>query len=517
MSTPPNPLSTLSRGEHMARGSAWIVALRWSVRATGLISTLILARLLTPADFGIVAMAMLVVGMLEVLSRTGQDMALIRLTAPTREHYDTAWTISIAIGIVLAVLIFAVAPLTTAYFHEPRAVWVIRCLALRTLLAGFENIGVVDFRRELDFSRNFRYGLYQRLSVFVVTLVLALAWGNYWALVAGILTGSVASLWLSFWMHPFRPRLSTARMDDILSFSIWTLVKHVGLYLAGKLDEFVVGGMGGVPGLPGASVMGQYNVAADIASAPTDEIAGPMITALFPVMATIQHEPAAIRELYLRVLSWLAVICCATSVGVALIAHEMVAVLLGNQWLAIAPLLAWLSLSQGILAFGSAVYVLFDVSGQPRLSARMQWVRLALLALVLIPLSRWNDLGLIVIGRFVVVCIVTPSLFVAQQRVLPMSLGQLASCLWRPAIAALAMTATVYALDSDLTANAPVRLAANIVAGVTSYAAMLLALWRLAGMPAGPEGDIVASLRRFGRYVGHQRAARHPPTVRTLD
>src|SRR6185312_2887630 len=144
-------------GSHMLRGSAWAVALRWCIRGTGLLSTLILARLLTPADFGIVAMAMLVVGALEILSETGQRLAIIRHPDPTREHYDSAWTISILIGLGLSAGIFAVAPLTVDYFHEPRAVLVIRCLALRALIGGFENIGVVDFRRGLRFQRDFHY------------------------------------------------------------------------------------------------------------------------------------------------------------------------------------------------------------------------------------------------------------------------------------------------------------------------------------------------------------------------
>src|SRR5258708_27023874 len=123
----------------MLRGSIWTIGLRWSLRLTGLVSTVLLARLLTPEDFGIVAIAMLVVGAVEVLSETGQRLALIRHPAPTRQHYDSAWTISILIALGLGLVLFAVAPLTTVYFREPRAVAVIECLALRVLLGGVRN------------------------------------------------------------------------------------------------------------------------------------------------------------------------------------------------------------------------------------------------------------------------------------------------------------------------------------------------------------------------------------------
>src|SRR5215469_12673703 len=132
-------------GAHMLRGSAWMVGLRWSLRITGVVSTVILARLLTPADFGIVAIAMIVVGMLEILNQTGQNLAIIRHPNPTSDHYNSAWTMSVILGLLVASLIYLIAPLTSVYFHDPRAIPVMQCLALRAAMSGFENVGIVDF------------------------------------------------------------------------------------------------------------------------------------------------------------------------------------------------------------------------------------------------------------------------------------------------------------------------------------------------------------------------------------
>src|SRR5215475_4055106 len=130
---------------HMVKGSAWTVAVRWSARFLGLISTIFLARLLTPRDFGIVTIGMIVVGTVEIFNQTGQHLAIIRHPAPTRAHYDTAWTIFILLSTVLGAAVFLAAPLTDIYFHEPRAIPVVQILALKTLMSGFENIGIVDF------------------------------------------------------------------------------------------------------------------------------------------------------------------------------------------------------------------------------------------------------------------------------------------------------------------------------------------------------------------------------------
>ncbi len=91
----------VSLTRHMARGSAWTVFGRWCDRLTGVVSTVILARLLTPTDYGIVAIATLVVSLVEVFSRTGQGAAVVRHPNPTREHYDLAWTVSLGTGFVL--------------------------------------------------------------------------------------------------------------------------------------------------------------------------------------------------------------------------------------------------------------------------------------------------------------------------------------------------------------------------------------------------------------------------------
>src|SRR5579864_7072252 len=179
---------------HLLRGSLWILALRWTVRLTGLVSTVILARLLSPADFGVVAMAMIVVNFLEMFRETGEVLAIIRHPNPTREHYDSAWTISVGIGLTVGALIFAIAPLTGLYFHDSRSIVVMQILAFKAILGGFENIRTLNFRRELRFDRYYLFNVYPKIASFVVTLTLAFLIRNYWALVAGILTSQIASI-----------------------------------------------------------------------------------------------------------------------------------------------------------------------------------------------------------------------------------------------------------------------------------------------------------------------------------
>jgi len=167
--------------------------MRWGRRMIGLVSTLILARLLTPEDFGIVAMAATVASLLEMLTWTGVDLALIREREPTREHYDTAWTIKILQGVLVALLVLASAPIAAMVFDEPRVAGALALLSLRPVLDGLQNIGVVDFRRDLDFGKEFRFGMYQKLMSFSVVVVLAITLRNYWVMIIGMISAAFRS------------------------------------------------------------------------------------------------------------------------------------------------------------------------------------------------------------------------------------------------------------------------------------------------------------------------------------
>ncbi|HVE02742.1 MAG TPA: oligosaccharide flippase family protein [Rhizomicrobium sp.] len=470
---------------HMLGGSAWAIALRWSVRLTGLVSTVVLARLLTPADYGVVAIAMLIVGTIEVFAQTGQYSVIIRHPSPTREHYDSAWTVSLLLGFALGFIVLGAAPLAAIYFHEPRSTTIVEILALRTMLTGTQNIGVVNFRRHLQFHKQFQFSVYPALFSFVVTIASAFILRNYWALVIGIMSQYICTVVLSYVMEPFRPRFSFSKVGEIWSFSFWTLIKSVGIYLNGQVDKVAIGGFAG------AAAMGHYDVGRDVATSPTQELINPMVTTLLPVMATVQGDREKRRELYLNVLYWSAIICTSTSVGVALVTDDMADLVLGAKWHDVKPLMPWLALAFGLLGLSSSVYSAFDTIGRPRISARLQWTRLAGLCLCIFPVAyATGDLRWIAITRFLVTVAITPTLFIALARALDVQVRDFAVALWRPMAAGLAMALVVLAINAAISFRGPPRLALDVLAGGVTYVVALLLLWHFAGRPAGPEADL---------------------------
>ena len=142
----------------VARGATWMIAMRWTVRSIGLLNTIILARLLSSQDFGLVAMASVVLGLMDAVADVNVDIPLIRKRALGPAHYNSAWTLQVISGWIKSGLYLCVAPLLVDYYGDPRVGTIACILAIRPAIEGFENIGQVDFRRDLNSRRNFGIG-----------------------------------------------------------------------------------------------------------------------------------------------------------------------------------------------------------------------------------------------------------------------------------------------------------------------------------------------------------------------
>jgi lipopolysaccharide exporter len=488
----PSP-TTINVGGSLFRGSAWTVGLRWGLRGLGVINTFILARILVPRDFGLVAMAMVVVGLVEVLGESGQLLALIRHPDPTREHYDSVWTLGILVAITLTVILWLIAPLGGLYFHEPRAVFLIRLLALRTLIDGFDNVGVVAFRRDLQFGRDFAFQFLQRVLGVIVTVGFALWLRDWRALALGILFGRAFGTVLSYVMHPYRPRLCFTKIPEMLSFSSWMLAVHIAQYINDRADEMVVGGLGS------PAAMGNYSVASDTATAPTAETVLPVARALFPVFARIQEDKAAVRDAYLNVLAATCMLSVSVGGGTALIAGDFVAVALGPNWLQITPLVQILAIAGGLYGIMQNGIPVMTATGHQRLSAQITASRAALTLLAIVPAAVFGNIVTIALARTLVTAAFIPGILLTLSRVLEIPVAEMLAHIWRPFGAGAAMAIAVLAVHGAAPNIPIVRLPIDIATGAVCYIATMLLLWAMAGAPAGVEAAVVKQvLPRLG-------------------
>jgi lipopolysaccharide exporter len=158
----------------MTKGALWMILARLGDRSLGLVSTVVLVRLLAPSDFGLIAMGMSIIAVCELIGQLGFDMALIQNRHAGRKHYDTAWTFNVIFAGVTSIGLLLLAVPAAKFYGEPRLTPIVLFLALGSLISSFENIGVIAFRRDLQFSKEFGFIFGKKLASFAITIPLAL-------------------------------------------------------------------------------------------------------------------------------------------------------------------------------------------------------------------------------------------------------------------------------------------------------------------------------------------------------
>lgn len=503
------------RSVSVMRGAALTIAARWTDRLLGIVSTLVLARLLVPADFGIIAMASLVVLLVDTLLDLGVNAALVQNRNADRRDYDTAWTLRLGQSVLAAAVVAAAAPFAAGYFNDVRVETVLWVMAISVVVAGFENIGIVDFQKHMQFGREFKFLFLRRLAGFLVTLLLALWLRNYWAMVFGALASRFVGVGLSYGMHDFRPRLSLARLRALWSFSQWMLVRNLGTYGAQQIDKIVLGRRAG------ATPLGAYHLADDIAAMPVTELLAPIGRVLFPAFVKVADDPQALRRSFTLAFGVQMLVGLPAGVGLALVADTAVPLLLGDPWLPAIPLLQILALISVATALTHGAGYLLLALGKVRLQAIFVWGQFLLLAtLLILALPQADAAGIAQTRLAVGVLAMFLFLGMALHAVPVLRLRDLLAAGWRPAIATAVMAALLTQWSAPDTLPLALRFLAEVGAGGTAYAATLLLLWWLAGMPEGPERYLFDKLRPQTKLPVEVSAFRHiadlPPAATAL-
>jgi O-antigen/teichoic acid export membrane protein len=501
------PGTPTGKPQSAARGALSVIALRWTDRLIGVISTLILARLLLPEDFGIVAMASLVVALTDTLLDLGVNSALVQNRDADRHDFDTAWTLRILQNTVAALAIAIIgAPLAADYFNDERVVDVLRLMSLSLVVGGIENIGIVSFQKNMEFDREFRFFFLRRMAGFLVTVALAVWLRSYWAMIIGTLAGRISGVALSYWMHEFRPRLALSRFSKLWSFSQWILVRNIGTYGAQQVDKIIVGRRGG------ASTLGAYTLADEIAAMPTGELLAPLGRVLFPAFVRVASDAAELVRVFKLALGVQVLVALPAGVGLALVAPQAVPLLLGAQWTPAVPLVQILALVNVTLVFtNSSGYLLLTV-GRVRPLAMTSWLQFGLLAgLAILALPAAGATGIAMIRLAVAAVAVVVILFLALRAVRNLRVTDLMGAVWRPALATIAMAVAIHFFRLWIEiSTALVRMLADITLGAVAYSLALLLLWRFAACPEGAEAYLLersgirSSLRRALAARGHR-------------
>lgn len=489
------------------RSAFLAVAMQWGVRAIGLVSVVIMARLLTPEDFGIVALALAAAAFVELFGWIGLRQALLRIKEPDRSHYDTAFTIQLCLFSALAVALAAIAPLAAAFYGKPEVAPILWVLAGRMLFLAVVNIGVVDFERDMQFGRDMRMRLSVRLASLAVTVAAAMWLRNYWALVIGLVSYTGFYTVASYIAHPFRPRLDLSRRGELLGVSMWMFVSSLAEWVQTQIERLVLGRFA----LP--ATIGLYSVSKDLSTIFTQEITTALNRVTFVTVASGQASALDGRNVA-RVIGGYAVVVAPLAAGLVATAPDAVAVLLGPQWLPAAPLLRIIAIYTGVQAVYLMTGSVLQASGFVRRAALMNIAGAVLSALAVSAAGWWwrTPEAIAVAALAVNSTMLATGLFMLAANAGAPFL-RLTVNLVRPAVAAAVMAGLVAGPLSLHTGSAFADLAGGACTGALIYAASLFLLWLAAGRPEGAESEAMLMASGLSARIRTRRT----PAVQPSD
>nr|WP_179210334.1 lipopolysaccharide biosynthesis protein [Crenothrix polyspora] len=473
----------------MAKGAAWMVGFKMLERSIGLVSTIILARLLEPGDFGLVAMATAFLGLLTLLTSFSFDVALIQKQDADRHLYDTAWTFNVIFGVLLALVLVATAIPLAQFYNEVRLEQILYVLAISTLLGGFGNIGPVAFRKDLQFHKEFYFLLAKKLMGFTVCMILAFTLRNYWALVWGTFAGRILEVLLSYRVHPYRPRFCLKGRKELFGFSGWLFLVNTIGFMCNRAPEFIIGK------LVGTQALGLYNISNEIASLPTNELVQPINRVTFPAYSKLIDDDIGLANIFLKVQSIITLLALPIGTGIVLTAHLFVPILLGNKWLDTIPLIQLFSVYGTLMAVQSNASTVYLAKGKPKIQAFLAGFYMFMLLPIMFVLTGKNGIIGAVSSVLIALTIVTPISIWLSHRLLHLGFITLLGYLWRPVLATFSMAAVVFWLDTRLDLVPRLQLITIIIVGIIIYTLTILGLWMISGRKDGAESFIVNFLQ----------------------
>jgi len=489
------------------RGAGWMVTWRFVTRTLGALSTFILARLLSPMDFGLVALAGAFARAIDAMATLGIQDVMLREKSPDEAYYSTGFTLGLIRTGAAAIVIVAAAYPVGRFFGDERLSIILLILGPLLVLESCENVGTLDFRRHFRFDRDFILFMVPRVASVVATIATAFATHSYWALVIGIVVLRVTRVALSYAMHPFRPRLTLVDWRRLLGLSSWIWGTSVAGFCRERSDSFIVGR------LMNTSAVGLFSASLEVALLPISEFVEPVGRALYAGLSAIHHNGRGASDTLAKAMATTLYIVLPAGVGISLVAAPLIRVTLGPAWLAGVPLVAIVGPfaafsvitnigTLGVMAIGNPKITTFTTAAMallrvPMLFAGVMFGGLQGLA--------WATGGALVLESAIYLVVLS--------RVTGFRVGVLVSESWRCVAATAGMALVLGRLGfawspaAATISGALAQIGIAAASGVVAYGALLTILWLISGCAEGPESILLRGVARRVPLVAFGRRA----------
>jgi O-antigen/teichoic acid export membrane protein len=430
-------------GKQILKGSFWIVILEVCNQLLQFLKTFYAATLLTPADFGIIGFAFLIVAFLDIFSTTGMKEAIIQRKDDLTDYLDTVWTVEFSKGLVVVVLAFLLTPLVIDIIKPANpelTADMVRFIGIIYFLQCSTSIGVVYFEKNIQFMKFFFYQFSGTLVDVAVSLYLVNTTHSVMALFYGSIAGYATRVIFSFLLTSYRPgfKFQLAKARELLKYGRWIFGGKIFNFIGLQADSIITTSFFSL------SSLGIYQMAARIGNLPMSQVSNIIGRLAFPSFSKLQSDIPSLKRFFLTTLNVLSLALMPVIILVFCLIPEFTRLFLGDRWLGIVPIVQILILSGFLRIFVSLVDNLFAAVGEPRFGSYLQTSRFVVFMVVAAPLGYFLGLtGIALSGLVSLVAVLIIFLRKAARR-LSITLSDLARDLFYPLIYGVGVGALLY-------------------------------------------------------------------------
>ena len=363
----------MTLAKKIATGYFWTFIGNWSIRLIGIGSMLILVRILSPTDFGLMAIATLVIGGFDILTNAGIQRYILLQANVDSQLLDSSWTLNLLLRTIMIVLIYNTAGFAGEYFNDTRLKEVLEFICITQFVTALRNIGMVLHIKDGNFKPQATLSVIAKISATATTIYFAYLLENYWCLVYGTLTHVIISVLGSYYFHPYRPSFNFKFHREQFIFSSKLMLRTTAGYIRSKLDIFLVGKGFGLEGT------GKYSVAQEFAILPFAEIISPATMPIFSGLAQYKNNRKILFDKTFKYLTLVYLILIPSIVGVIITAKQICFLLLGQKWAGAEDIMRALALLMLPFSLQPILNNLYDYLGKPGITAIVDWLGIILI------------------------------------------------------------------------------------------------------------------------------------------
>lgn len=366
------------------KGISWMGGLRAFTRLISFLKIVIIARILSPSQFGVFGIATLVLAFLEILTETGINVFLIQEDEDLKEYVDTSWIVSIFRGFVIFLVLIVSAPLISLFFNSPESLPILLIISLVPLIRGFINPSIVKFQKHLQFAREFWFRGIIFLFDALVAITFAYITKSAVSFVLGMIAGVILEIILSFIFIEPRPRLSFdwPKIKKVLDRGKWLTGAGIFQYLFRQGDDIIVGK------ILGETLLGFYQMAYRVATLPITEVADVFAKVTFPVFVNINQDKPRLKKAFIKTTLGITGLVIPFGLILILFGYPIVNLALGEKWLYMVPVLKILVVYSIIRAIINPVLTLFLALKKQEYLTAVTFVSIFFMALSIFPLVK---------------------------------------------------------------------------------------------------------------------------------